>query len=73
MALASDRWLHLIDPVEHEILTSARNLGISNISPRIFEIFVSYNCRVQHTILALVQHTDLHIYIHTANLDNLSF
>ena len=25
-------------------------------------------CGVEHTILALIQHTDLHIYIHTVHL-----
>ena len=37
MALASKRWLHKINPVEPQILTDARNLGISNLSPLIFE------------------------------------
>jgi hypothetical protein len=72
MALASNRWLHKIEPVEPQILTGTRNIGISNIYPTKFEIFLRHNHTVQHTIRALLQHTDLHVFIHTANLDNLN-
>ncbi len=72
MALASKRWLHKIDPVEPQILRGALNLGISNIYPTKFEIFLKHNYSVQHTIRALLQHTDLHVFIHTVNLDNLT-
>ena len=69
MALASDRRLHKIARARP---TFRVTLGsIFKYIPLNMWKLLSYNYRVQHTILALVQHTDLHTNIHNAYLINI--
>ena len=69
MALASKRWLHKIEPGELQIPKGAWVHNNSNKFYSVFEILLRHNRRVQQTVLALVQNTDLHISIHIVVLD----